>query len=79
MMSKYYGTLESDKGRTTRAGHKYIDASARTYDGSVTVTIRDGIVTLQVSDGSAVGGNVIYSGKLSDLLNAQLMLRPTDS
>ena len=78
-MSKYYGTLESDKGSTTRAGHKYIEASARTYDGSVTVTICDGMVTFRVSEGSECGGNVIYTGKLSDLLNAQLMLRPTDS
>jgi len=36
-MSKFYGTLRSDKGSTTRAGHQWIRATAQSYDGSVSV------------------------------------------
>ena len=38
-MSKFYGTLISDKGENTRAGHRHMTAMAQTFSGSVGVDI----------------------------------------
>lgn len=56
-MSKFYGTLSSDKGDTTRAGHQYIQATAQSWEGSASVTLQpddDGQVwiSLHVGQGS---------------------------
>lgn len=56
-MSKFYGTLDSDKGITTRAGHTYIRATAQSWEGSASVTLdeeEDGTVwvCLHVGHGS---------------------------
>ncbi len=67
-MSKFYGTLTSDKGTTTRAGHRYMSAAAQTYDGSVIVEISNGIVEIQVSDTSATSGRTVLQMPLKDLV-----------
>ena len=69
-MSKYYGTLESDKGTSTRAGHRYMSASAQTFDGSVTVSIDGDKVRILCQQHSGTGGRVLFQGKLQDLLEA---------
>ena len=53
-MSKFYGTLDSDKGVTTRAGHTYIRATAQSWEGSASVTLEadgDGKVWLALHVG----------------------------
>lgn len=70
MPSKYYGTLVSDKGESTRAGHRFISASAQSWDGSVTVTVADGIMSVQVREGSGTGGHIIFEAPLSHVLTS---------
>lgn len=53
-ISKYYGTLTSDKGISTCAGHRWINAAAQTHDGSVVVEIVDGRVGIYVHKGSDI-------------------------
>lgn len=74
-MSKYHGFLESDKGVTTRAGHRFIRAAAQTYDGSIAVEIRDGQVTIFAGQGSnAHPPNKIGEFGLADLLVADKLV-----
>lgn len=68
MPHRYYGTLISDKGVTTRAGHRFIQAAAQTFAGSVSVDIKDGHVTIMVSEGSGTGGRTLLNAPLADLL-----------
>jgi len=58
-MSKFYGTLASDKGETTRAGHHWIRATAQSFEGSVSISLipspneGEGLLAeLEVSGGS---------------------------
>ena len=70
-MSKFYGTLSSDKGDTTRAGNRYISAAAQSFDGSIIVSINGDDVDISVAEGSRTYGRTLFSGKLSDLLAAK--------
>lgn len=78
MPHNYYGTLESDKGKTTRAGHQYIDATAQTFDGSVTVSIGKGTkknrVQIFVRRGSGVGGFCLGEWALADFILARKLI-----
>jgi len=56
-VSKFYGTVTSDKGERTRTGHKFIRATAQSFEGSVGVEIRPTasgglFVTLLIGKGS---------------------------
>lgn len=77
-MSKFYGTLVSDKGASTRAGHREIAATAQTADGSVTVDIGPGIdgkncVSIFVRKGSGVGGFCLGEWPLEKLVQAEAL------
>ena len=72
-MSKFYGTLQSDKGTTTRAGHRYITATAQTWNGSVAVNVEpvgdDFHVIISVGSGSTAHPlDTLVAGKLSAML-----------
>ena len=74
-MSKYYGTLQSDKGTSTRAGHREIAATAQTMAGSVTVDIGPGSdgedrVSIFVRKSSGVGGFCLGEWPLEKWLTA---------
>ena len=68
-MSNYYGTLTSDKGTSTRAGHRFITATAQSYDGSIGVSISDsGWVSLRVEEGSVSNpARVLWEGNIDEL------------
>jgi hypothetical protein len=68
-MSKYYGTIVTDKGTSTRAGHRWVKACAQTHDGSVIVEIQDDCVLIGLASGSSTGSHVpFFNGKLSEML-----------
>lgn len=76
-MSKMYGTLVSDKGVSTRAGHSFIKAVAQSYEGSVAVSIDTGSdgkgsgrVRIYVAKGSSVAGKLLLEVPLEKLLSA---------
>lgn len=68
-MSALYGTLASDKGTTTRAGHHHIKACAQSWDGSIIVTLdKDGSFRVSFGEGSTTyGEKVLLQGNLADL------------
>lgn len=70
-MSQFYGTLESDKGVTTRAGYRYIRASAQSWEGSVTVELHENMVSIDVQKGSGTGGRRVLSMTLEKLLQVE--------
>lgn len=69
-MSKLYGCLHSDKGVSTRAGHQYIRASAQSYEGSVTVELKEGMVRIYVTEDSCIGGTEMLVMPLDKLIHA---------
>lgn len=73
-ISKYYGTLTSDKGTSTRAGHKYMSASAQTHEGSVMVEISDGVVTIRANNFSSNTGWKLLVEPLEKLLQADVLV-----
>lgn len=77
-MSALYGTLSGDgrAGTRTRCASRETTAAARSWEGSVTVSIErcsngDHIATLLAADGSAVGGRQLWRGPLSLLIAAK--------
>lgn len=68
-MSRFYGTLTSDKGQSTRAGHHWIRATAQSYGGSISVTIGQGthaknsplFVTIRASERSTDSPEVLIA------------------
>lgn len=75
-MSKFYGTLTSDKGSTTRAGHHWIKATAQSWEGSVCVSLFKGatsgelLVEIEVGEGStSCPSKSIWRKPLKELLN----------
>lgn len=59
-MSACYGWLSSDKGDTTRAGHKYIGATVGTWDGVVTVEVmKNGDYRVTVGPHPSGGGRTV--------------------
>lgn len=70
-MSRFYGTVTSDKGTSTRAGHRHIRASAQSREGSVSVEIIEpGIVVIDVQEASGTGGRQLLRVTLADLVHA---------
>lgn len=81
-MAHFYGNLKGSRGEATRCGtaSSGIKVSARSWDGSVTLEMKkreDGKpgIIIRVSDGSAVGGRILFIGPVSELL-ASAELRP---
>jgi hypothetical protein len=77
-MSKYYSTVTTDKGVTTRAGNHYVTAAAQSWEGSVSVTLgtmdekSEKMVEIRVGPGStSCPSNSVLYVKLSDLLNGK--------
>jgi hypothetical protein len=84
-MAHFYGNLKGSRGEATRCGtaSSGLSVSARSWAGSVTVELSEGSdgkprVTIRVSDGSAVGGRLLFGGSL-DSLTAAATLRPVYS
>lgn len=78
-MSQFYGTLESDRGVSTRAGHKYVVTSAQSWEGSVSVRLvvvkPDVEVSICVGEGSTSHPErCIWRGKLKDLLKIDSLI-----
>lgn len=75
-MAHFYGNLKGSRGEATRCGtaSSGLSVSARSWGGSLTVELkeRDGrtFVFLFAQDGSGIGGKLIYSGPISQLVNA---------
>lgn len=70
-MSQLYGTLTSDSGVSTRAGHRYVRASAQSWEGSVTVELHENMVSIDVQPGSGTGGRRLLTVTLDKLLQAE--------
>lgn len=70
-MSQLYGTLTSDSGVSTREGHRYVRASAQSWEGSVSVELHDGTVSIDVVQGSGTGGRRLLTASLDNLLKAE--------
>lgn len=75
-MAHFYGNLKGSRGEATRCGtaNSGLSVSARSWAGSVTVELEETDsgpwCRILCADGSAVGGNVLYSGRLSELVSA---------
>jgi hypothetical protein len=71
-MSKFYGTLTSDKGQSTRAGHHFIRATAQSFDNSIAVElIGEGegqMVSITAAKGSTeTPSEVLFRGSVNAL------------
>lgn len=75
-MSKFYGQAwTEDRTSTTaatRCGHKSINASAQSYDGSIITRLEYDkagalIVTIEVAGGSKMHGKTVHRGPLDQL------------
>ena len=73
-MAEFYGNLIGNRGEATRCGtaRSGIRASARSWHGSVTVSLDEGgdgrppILTVCTSEGSRVGGRVLFVGSIAE-------------
>ena len=79
-MSKVYGTLRTEKGGVTRQGNQYVTATAQSYEGSVSVSIKwspaGNRVELRAEKGStATPGHLFWNGDLTELVSAMLTLK----
>ena len=72
-MSKFYGQVfGASSTSASRRGHKEIQVSAQSYDGSVITRMfydQDDrlIVNIQMSDGSSSCGDTVFRGTFDDL------------
>lgn len=74
-MATFYGNLKGSRGEATRCGTRNsgIMAAVRGFDGSLTVRMSDNgdrggpFVVISSSSGSAVGGQILFSGSLEEL------------
>lgn len=74
-MSKYYGQLRSESGEPKTKGSKhFIAASVQSFEGSVTVKLNDGKISLYVTEDSGAFGTLIGEFLLKDLLNRDFQL-----
>lgn len=74
-MSALYGTVKgSARTAANRRGHREITAAVRSWAGSVTVTMTKAgkdappEVTIEVGEGSRVGGREVWRGSLASLM-----------
>lgn len=80
-MSALYDSLSGD-GRArqqTRCAHRETSAAARSWEGSITVSIHresDGHLQAEiaVADGSQHGGRALWSGPLADIIKAKSLI-----
>lgn len=78
-MSAFYGTVRgAARTEANRRGHREITVAARSWVGSVVVTLdgsaTDPVVTLQVAEGStANGGRTVYCAAMSELMKAEAL------
>lgn len=83
-MAHFYGNLKGSRGEATRCGtaRSGLTVSARSWAGSVTVELEDTdsgtLCRILCADGSKVGGNVLYSGRLSELVTAVRLMPQED-
>lgn len=77
-MRKFYGQAwtedRTSSTTATRCGHKSINASAQSYDGSIITRLNYDdagalIVTIEVASNSATHGTTVYRGPLNQLAN----------
>lgn len=76
-MAHFYGNLRGSRGLASRLGTKNsgLMVSARSWAGSLTVRFETNetevdtgpTVTLSSSNGSAIGGQILFSGTLEEL------------
>jgi len=80
-MAHFYGNLKGSRGEATRCGtaSSGMSVSARSWTGSVTVLLReeDGetMAYIRASQTSEVGGQLLWCGKLSDLVRSEIIIR----
>lgn len=71
-MANLYGTLQSERtGKSTRTANLIIEATARSYEGSISVSLNaSGTVQIKVAEGSVASptGLILYT-TLEELLN----------
>ena len=71
-MSKFYGSVQGNRGAATRGGHSMIKTSAQSWDGSIInyLSYEDDklMVEVCVSEGSSAYGKTIFRGTFDDLI-----------
>lgn len=72
-MSKFYGTIQGNRGAATRGGHSKITASAQSYSGSVTteLTYENDVLMVRIladKDGSSTYGRTIFYGTFDEYI-----------
>lgn len=83
-MAHFYGNLKGSRGAATRCGtaRSGLTVSARSWKGSVTVEMRETDsgtwCRILASEGSSVGGNVLFSGRISELATAVRLMPQED-
>ena len=72
-MSKFYGSVQGNRGAATRGGHNIIKTSAQSYDGSVIteLTYEEETLMVRVStdEGSSSYGSTIFYGTFNEFVN----------
>jgi hypothetical protein len=73
VMSKFYGSVQGNRGAATRGGYNIIKTSAQSYDGSVIteLTYEEDILMVRVStdEGSSSYGSTIFYGTFDEFVN----------
>lgn len=84
-MSKFYGNLESDRSSSTRTGHRYMEATARSWSGSIQATLSQDIngkilATVSVGRGSTTSmtKNIFGIIPIEDLLDGTVEIIVTN-
>ena len=71
-MSKFYGSVQGNRGAATRGGHSMIKTSAQSWDGSIQTELtyeEDTLmVRVSVSEGSSIYGKTIFYGTFKDFI-----------
>ena len=72
-MSKFYGSVEGNRGAATRGGHSRIKTTAQSYNGSVIteLTYNDDTLMVRISmdRGSAFNGTTLFYGTFDEFVN----------
>jgi hypothetical protein len=73
VMSKFYGSVQGNRGAATRGGYNRIKTSAQSYDGSVIteLTYEENTLMVRVSTdkGSSPYGSTIFYGTFEEFVN----------
>lgn len=72
-MSKFYGTIQGNRGAATRTGHSKITTAAQSYNGSVIteLTYENEVlmVRISVAEESSTYGKTIFYGTFEEYVN----------